>query len=151
VGDPRLCARRSHLFGAENLETLESTAPHLVEIARSYSFTKLLIEMGWGQSWGIFVRIKDASNLRYHLRTFLRVQDAAGRVVYFRYYDPRVLRAYLPTCLPQELETVFGPVAGYLVESEDGNELIEFAFDRSRLQRRHVSVMPPSSTVSSST
>jgi hypothetical protein len=28
----------------------------------------------------------------------------------FRYYDPRVLRVYLPSCRPSELETVFGPV-----------------------------------------
>ena len=98
--------------------------------------------MGWGKSWGIFVRIEDSSNLRYHLRTFLRVRDESGRNLLFRYYDPRVLRSYLPTCRADELKTVFGPIDTYIAESEDGQSLIEFRFDGSALQERRITLTP---------
>jgi hypothetical protein len=97
--------------------------------------------MGWGESWGIFVRMNDPSNLRYHLRTFLRVRDEPGRTLLFRYYDPRVLRVYLPTCRPDELKAVFGPIDSYLTEGEDGQSVIEFEFDGSQLQERRTNVM----------
>jgi len=45
----------------------------------------------------------------------------------FRWYDPRVLRVYLPTCTASELRTVFGPVERYLVDRADGDGLIEFS------------------------
>ena len=45
---------------------------------------------------------------------------------YFRYYDPRVLRVYLPTCNARELQTVFGPVLRYLVEDEKPTGLWTF-------------------------
>ena len=101
--------------------------------------------MGWGQSWGVFVRIKDPSNLRSHLRGFLRVKDESGRFLLFRYYDPRVLRVYLPTCLPHELRTVFGPISSYLVEDEDGKGVIEFQFDGNRLLERRTTLTAESS------
>ena len=117
---------------------MEAAAPYLLEVAPSYKFTSRLIEMGWGQSWGVFVRIGDPSNLRHHLRGFLRVRDESGRILLFRYYDPRVLRTYLPTCRPDELRTVFGPISSYLVEAEDGRSLIEFEFDGNELLQRQI-------------
>jgi hypothetical protein len=51
--------------------------------------------------------------LRHHLRTLLVVKSWSGERMLFRYYDPRVLRAYLPTCTSDELRTVFGPVPQY--------------------------------------
>ena len=94
--------------------------------------------MGWGNSWGVFLRIGDFSRLRPHLRSFLRVTDEAGTVMFFRYYDPRVLRAYLPTCQPEELRAVFGPIDSYLVEGEDGTSLIEYQFDGIQLRERRI-------------
>ena len=96
--------------------------------------------MGWGQSWGVFLRVKDPSNLRSHLRGFLRVKDESGRILLFRYYDPRVLRVYLPTCRPPELRTIFGPVSSYLVEDENGKGLIEFEFDGNQLFERRIAL-----------
>jgi hypothetical protein len=126
------------LYSGRLPRELEVTAPYLVELDPTYKFTPQLIEMGWGQSWGVFVRIKDPVNLRQHLRGFLRVQDEAGRILLFRYYDPRVLRDYLPSCRPDDLRTVFGPIDSYLVEGEDGHSLIEFGFDGNRLHERRI-------------
>jgi len=47
------------------------------------------------------------------------VQDAKGKDMYFRFYDPRVLRVFLPTCTPEELSDFFGPIAGFLIESAE--------------------------------
>jgi hypothetical protein len=132
------------LYAGKLPESLRRAAPYLVELAPGYSFTKPLLEMGWGRSWGVFLRIEDARNLRHHLRGFLRVQDESGRRLVFRFYDPRVLRVYLPTCLPQELATVFGPISRFLVEDDNGEALVEFGFDgRKLLERRHPLAIAP--------
>ena len=59
--------------------------------------------------------------------------DEDGAVFYFRFYDPRVMRLYLPTCLEKELRTVFGPVRAFFIEAENDEEFEEFRFDGSRL------------------
>jgi hypothetical protein len=128
------------LYSGKLPEALQRTAPYIVELAPSYSFTRPLLDMGWGKSWGVFLRIGDSRNLRHHLRGFLRVQDESGRMLVFRYYDPRVLRAYLPTCEVNELKTVFGPISSFLVEGERGESLLEFAFDGRRLDVQHASL-----------
>ena len=117
---------------------VEAAAPHLIELSPNYRFTPKLIEMGWGRSWGVFVRIEDGANLRSHLRKFLRVRDDSERTLIFRYYDPRVLRIFLPTCQPDQLSTFFGPIHSYLVESPDGRSVIDYRFDGFRLVQREV-------------
>ena len=128
------------LFSGRLHREVVAAAPHLIEVSPGYRFTPRLIEMGWGRSWGVFLRVKDPSNLRSHLRGFLRVKDEAGRFLMFRYYDPRVLRVYLPTCRLEELRTVFGPISSYLVEDVDGKGLIEFEFDGNKLFERRVTL-----------
>jgi hypothetical protein len=56
----------------------------------------------------------------------------------FRYYDPRLLRVYLPTCRPAELETFFGPIDTFLTEGEDGGEMLEFRREGNRLVQSRV-------------
>ena len=51
------------------------------------------------------------------------VADEDGQTFFFRFYDPRVLRAFLPTCSPSQLTDFFGPVRAMIVESEGGEEL----------------------------
>ncbi len=100
--------------------------------------TRRLINLAWGNSWGIFLGVKDSSNLRHHLKKFLRVRTESGKRLLFRYYDPRVFRTYLPTCLPKELKTVFGPIDRFLMEAEQPDTLIEFTFNGSGLGQRRV-------------
>jgi hypothetical protein len=110
---------------------LQMAAPYLVKLERQDKFTRYVIDNGWGNSWGVFLRTETSiRELRRHLRGFLRVRDEAGRRMIFRYYDPRVLRAYLPTCWPEELETVFGPVESYLMEALGGSEMQIFRRQR---------------------
>jgi len=60
------------LYAGKLPDALQRAAPYLIELAPSYKFTRPLLEMGWGNSWGVFLRVKDARNLRHHLRSFLR-------------------------------------------------------------------------------
>jgi len=131
------------LYAGQLPDALKRAAPHMVELAPGYRFTRPLLEMGWGHSWGIFVRTREPHNLRHHLRKFLRVQDEDGRRLVFRYYDPRVLRAFLPTCDPAQLQSLFGVVGGYLTEAEHGDALLEFTFDGRRLVRRRTDLAMP--------
>ena len=49
-----------------------------------------------------------------------KVQLPSGEMVYFRYYDPRVLQVYLPTCRRDEIKIIYGPVLRYIAEDARG-------------------------------
>jgi len=130
------CLYRGNLPGE-----LRLTAPYLVRLEPQDRLVQHLLDWGWGNSWGIFLRAEEGGEgLRSHFRRFLIVQDEQGRRLIFRYYDPRVLRIYLPTCLPQELKTVFGPVRRYLLEGEDPMTMAQNEFDGSKLITREVAL-----------
>ena len=57
------------------------------------------------------------------------MQGPKNQRLIFRWYDPRVLRAYLPTCNTEELRTVFGNVNAFVVEGADPGTALQFAFD----------------------
>ena len=106
---------------------LQMTAPYLVQLEREDRFTEFLIRAGWGNHWATFLRSDSGiRQVRRHLRDFLRVRDEAGRRLIFRYYDPRILRVYLPTCWPAELNTFFGPISAFITEGESPGEVLEF-------------------------
>lgn len=137
-----------HCLYSGNISTeLKVVAPHVVELTPRYQFTRTLLRDGWGESWGVFVRINDSTRLQHHLRKFLRVQAEDGRKLLFRYYDPRVLRAYLPTCTRAELAQVFGPVSAFFAESLHANEALHaYQFDGQRLDSRLVPLTPVGAT-----
>ena len=105
-----------------------------------------LLDEGWGQSWGVFLKIGDASNLRHHLRKLLKVRDEAGRHLIFRFQDPRVLRVYLPTCHVDELRQFFGPVTAFLAESASADALVEYSFDKRVLRQQVLAALLTSAT-----
>ncbi len=68
----------------------------------------------WAGPWGILVLAEGPlDDLRRHFRRFLVVEAPNGESWYFRFYDPRVLAAYLPTCNDAELAEFFGPVRAF--------------------------------------
>src|SRR5713226_9129724 len=94
-------AKEDHccLYRGELEPDLAEVAPYLVKLRRDSPLTHFIFAKGWGKHWGIFaVTPVGLEALRRHFRRFLRVRDHGGQVLYFRYYDPRVLRVYLPTC-----------------------------------------------------
>lgn len=129
------------LFRGELTPDMAEVAPYLVELEQDSEFTNWLIGQGWGNHWGIFAATDaDFRRTARHFRTFLIVYDEAGRRLRFRYYDPRVLRTYLPTCNREELATVFGPVTSFLLEAADPAAALRFEMAGAALGQKRLDV-----------
>ena len=106
---------------------IAEVAPYIVQLRLESEFTTWVINRGWGRHWGLFAASSsDFAAMRRHFRSLLTVHDSAGTPMRFRYYDPTVLRRYLPTCRADELSTMFGPVSCYLLEAADPGILLRF-------------------------
>lgn len=120
---------------------LSMAAPYLVRLEYDYRDTRRFILHAWGNSWGVFLHCDESSkSLRRHLRELLVVRDAQDQKLLFRYYDPRVLRVYLPTCTPGELRSVFGPVNKFWLEDESSGTLIAFSFTSGQLTTEKIAL-----------
>lgn len=129
------------LYDGRIPKNLTEAAPHLVRLSASAAYTRWFLEEGWGNHWGLFFQSQaNLMTLRDHFRRLLLVKDEAGRILSFRFYDPRVMRAYLPTCESNELRMVFGPVARFFVETENGSELFLFELEQGKLKTLRVPV-----------
>jgi hypothetical protein len=109
------------LFTGELSYELSLAAPYLVRLDAAAPFTRWLLEEGWGRSFGIFAWSRaDTETVRRHCRRLLQIKHEDGRRLFFRYYDPRVLRLYLPTCTAAELREVLGPWGRLVAEGTEG-------------------------------
>ena len=123
------------LYRGEIEPWLKRVAPYLVRLEQPSPLLEWVIEGGWGKHWGVFLNSSaDMVTLRRHFRQFLlvRVPDEPDQV-YFRYYDPRVLKTYLPSCNSPELRAFFGPVHRYLQEADRADEMSIMRFENGRL------------------
>jgi hypothetical protein len=117
------------LYPGELKPDMAAVAPYLVRLEPGKEFTQLILREGWGVHWGIFVTsASDLRSLRDHFREFHKVELPDQRTVIFRYYDPRVLRIFLPVCNEAELALFFGPVASFILESEAPEVGVRFLF-----------------------
>lgn len=122
------------LYAGELSPALAAAAPYLVQLAPESRFFKELVPKAWGRAWGIFaVASADSSfeAIRKHCRSLLKIQDERGRSLLFRYYDPRVLSIYWPTCEPWEKSQFLGPWQRVAFEHEHGHSLRQVSIDRS--------------------
>jgi hypothetical protein len=123
------------LYRGELEPDLAEVAPYLVKLRPLAPLTDWLLTEGWGNHWGIFaITPVGLEALRRHFRHFLRVKDPDGKVLYFRFYDPRVLGVYLPTCNRAEIKTIYGPVRRYLAEDQRTGDALSFAHAPSRIK-----------------
>jgi hypothetical protein len=130
------------LYSGEIKPDLAETAPYVVRLEEKSEFTAWVVGQGWGKHWGIFALASaDFKTMRGHLRRFLMVHDSNATALYFRYYDPRVLRTYLPTCNPDELERFFGPISSFLIEDEQPEKALRFEITKGTLARHETQVV----------
>jgi hypothetical protein len=125
---------------------LAEVAPYLFCLGSDLTVFDWLWEQGWGKSWGIFLwcRGQSVETLRDHLRRLTMVEVEGGQPAMFRFYDPRVLRAFIPTCSSTELAYLYGPVRRFTVEGDAGKELAEFARSDSGVLTRTSHALEPS-------
>ncbi len=112
-------------------EQLAAVAPYLVRLPADSELIAAVVKEGSGKSWGVFLTCSlPLVELRQHLRQFLKVEPpGGGEKALFRYYDPRVLRVYLPTYGEKEAREFFGQVSSYLVEGEKAGEYLSFSLE----------------------
>jgi hypothetical protein len=131
------------LYDGQSAQDLEMFAPYLVRFSKPSPLLRTLVAKAWGKSWGIYLTSAASfPDLRKHFRHFLMVEIEGERdkSLYFRFYDPRVLRVYLPTCTPQEVRQFFGPIGSFLVEDKDESKLLRFRVGAKGLEREDVSL-----------
>jgi hypothetical protein len=101
-----------NLFAGDQGAAMASVAPHLCH-HHNHKICEQLVMSATAERIG-FVFETDApiAAVRKHLRRFLMVRrERDGRIVYFRFYDPEVLEAFLKASNPSELAEFFGPIA----------------------------------------
>jgi len=129
--EPEYCC----LYRGELPPDVATVAPYLVRLESGNECTDLVLGEGWGAHWGIF--LSSTANLRAlrdHFREFHAVELPDQRTVLFRYYDPRVLRSFLPACNAAELAAFFGPIQSFVAEGETAESGIRFTFAASALK-----------------
>jgi hypothetical protein len=115
------------LYEGERGRELAGVGPWLVRLPPGSEFLRKIVAKGWGDCWGVYLTSdKPFAEVRKFLRRFLMVEMQGKGKVYFRYYDPRVLRFFLPSCLPEQAAEMFGPVRSWLTEAVDPKFLVRF-------------------------
>lgn len=116
------------LYKGEAAKKYSNCAPYLARLdSVLWEWIRTRLE---DEPWGILL-IGDGGldDFRDHFRRMIRVRDTKGRDLFFRFYDPRVLRSFLPTCKPSEMEDFFGPVDSIWAPL-GGEDFQEFSLDK---------------------
>jgi hypothetical protein len=116
------------LYRGELEPDIAECAPYLVRLQQGSAFTQWLVGNCLGNHWGIFaLSQEELPKLLHHFRKLNIIYDGdSNQPVLFRYYDPRVLRNFLPTCSREVVVDFFGPVKAYFAEAEDADAHIRF-------------------------
>ncbi|HTW68887.1 MAG TPA: DUF4123 domain-containing protein [Acetobacteraceae bacterium] len=141
----RLAARTEILPLYQGTAAIElaAVAPYLVCLGLDDLIFDWIWESGWGQNWGVFVwSVVTPMALRNHFRRLTKVRTETGQVLIFRFYDPRVLAEFLPTCDAGQLADLFGPVNCFVTEADEGQTLVKFRLQRNALVSERTSLGP---------
>ncbi len=131
-------ANQSLYKGGPN-EALHGIAPHLFTLEPRRDFEGWFVKEGWGNAWGLIVKAPVAfEDLVKHFCKFLIIKTEKGEKLYFRFYDPRVLRVFLPTCDKEQLKEFFGPVRMFMMEDEDPSFALQFWLQNFELKSKRV-------------
>jgi hypothetical protein len=116
--------RLQWLFGENTAAHMRDVAPYLVPItcASSYPYPESEYLDLWaahlGRGAGILVLTSATDGaIHAHLSNLFVSADQEGSDYFFRFYDPRVLRSFLPVCDAEEAEELFGPLTTIVLES----------------------------------
>jgi hypothetical protein len=115
------------LYEGGDKTALMEVAPYLADVGENGRMLTWYAEKGWGNSWGYFIRSgASMSACVAHFRKFLVDRTNSGEERYFRFYDPRVLKAVLPTYDERQVIDFFGPVEHFLTEGSERSEGLKF-------------------------
>lgn len=134
VDEVEVLGTKNESFYKGDKEENRKASPYFFELNEGSPFAQWYFRHGWGQGWGVPL-LSDASfeEVYRHFRKFLMVKTEEGEKLYFRFYDPRVLRIFLPTCDAAQLAEFFGPVKMFFCEDEDPQFALGFSLVEGRL------------------
>lgn len=129
--------RARSLYEGEAEHVHGKAGPWLVDVGRGAELGALL-EAGWGRAWGVLIGAEaDFPAVRRALRGLLTVELEGEGQVLLRFYDPRVLRALLPTCDKGQLAYFFGDaVQAWMCEGADPCTVLTFTMREGALARQ---------------
>lgn len=106
-------------------EAMAAQAPYLVRLPRGSRLLEQTVLEGWGETWGVYLTCRRPfDEVRTHLRRLVMMRDdRTGEPMYFRFYDPQMLRLFLPTCAVRQREQIFGEIEAFLVRGRRGEVL----------------------------
>jgi hypothetical protein len=109
-------------------------APYLVYLSPDSKFADWVLSESLGKHWGIFAQSRRSMiEMRRHFTSLVQTYDEKGNPLKFRFYDPRVLNKFLPTCNGGELKLLFGDIDAFYTEADDGN-LLRHRLENGRLK-----------------
>src|SRR4051812_26331407 len=116
---------RFSLFPGNTSRQLATVAPFLVPVPfeSKYPFRASGYFDLWADHLGVsggilFTSSADVRVVWEHLRDVYLAGDDKGNEFYFRFYDPRVLRNFLPSLTAAEAKQFFGPARRFFVEAD---------------------------------
>ena len=119
--------RYTPLYDPSNTRDVAMVAPYLILLPPNARLLDFLIKDGWSKAWGIYLNSSAPfETVQDHLRRYTTVLTADGNPFYFRFWDPRIFRVFLPGCTPRECTEFFGPVSRFVVESDRPEIACEF-------------------------
>lgn len=124
------------LFRGDRPPDVMEVAPYVVQLDPGSAFADWVLGECFGKHWGIFAHSRHSiKEMRRHFRSLVIVYDEEGKPMIFRFYDPRVLPNFLPTCEPQELNEFFGTVDMYFAENVKAQTLWSFKLENDALKQ----------------
>jgi Domain of unknown function (DUF4123)/FHA domain len=116
------------LYTGQSARTSEAVAPYLLYLPPECELLRKLVAQGWGKSWGIYLTSSQPPQTIWHelRRSLMVTMKETGKWVYFRFYDPRVLRVFLPTTDARQQAEFVGTTSSFLMEDEDPELLLRF-------------------------
>ncbi len=130
------------LYDGAKAHELARAAPYLVELPPREQ-SDALRGASWGRAWGIEIAAAASlAEMRSHLRRLLLVTGPDGQELYFRFYDPRVLGAFLPVCDAQQSAVLFSVPAAVMLEDERGAAIVYRRDGAPAPVVRHLTIAP---------
>lgn len=115
-------------------EALAAAASYLVSLSPDHQFLQNILCQGWGKNWCTFLfSNRNYEDIYEHCLGNLLALTEDGETLLFRYFDPRILRVYLPSCTSEELTMFFGPVYAYCCEDDITFQSILFTINKIEL------------------
>ena len=101
--------------------TFESTYPY-----PESEYLDLWAEHLWNNAGILVLTSAVTETLRTHLNGIFDLTGDDGQKYFFRFYDPRVMRAVMPSCTGESVSHYFGPISHLLVEAEAMGRMLAY-------------------------